>query len=245
MKLRLFCTNASPSSTPGSSPPRGSATLNSESCILNRAPPDYLVFGGRNDPQPMGDNNSESPGTARHSRMHHGSPRGILELCFHYSSICIKAVTIITIFAILSWMIQSTNLTPWSASSTPSVADEISLPGISGSLSPQADQLQTHPPEDYLQPDDHHPHCPAISQFSKSFKFSGLTDFSLQNLIIPVRFMRVYGSIHIFPAPASQEEDIKVNFTFDSSDLTLQDFLKVEASESSLVIEFPTSQTDS
>lgn len=197
----------------------------------------------------MGDTNLEATGKTKHSRRDYGSSQDQLKSRFGSFFACIKTVTMVGIFAILSWMVVHTRPVGWIALPLSNNAERVSIPGnsIFGAAPAQGGVVQSEstkniPPTDYLQADDRHPDCPVKSHFSKSYEFSELKDFTLRNLIVPVHRLRLYGSIHVLPAPASQVEGIKVNFTFDTSDLALQDLLEVEEADSSLVIRFPTTQ---
>jgi hypothetical protein len=89
--------------------------------------------------------------------------------------------------------------------------------------------------------DGFHPWCPPITEsFQRSFEFNDLKDFSLHNLIQPDsrHHTLTKGSIQILQGK-SQKADIVVDFSFNTSDATLLEYLEFTQEEESLVLNFP------
>jgi hypothetical protein len=84
-------------------------------------------------------------------------------------------------------------------------------------------------------------HCPLITErFSKSFQFSSLKNFSLRNLIQASTRHEIFKeSIIRILQVQDQTTDIKVDFSFDTSDPELLDYLDFSSDSSSLEIRFP------
>jgi hypothetical protein len=109
--------------------------------------------------------------------------------------------------------------------------------GIGSFISRAASDINTMPSDEWL------PCFPATTtSFQRSFKFSNLKDFSLHNLIREdsARLTIRGHSIRILQS-SDQKEDIVVDFSFNTSDLVLQEYFEFTQGEDSLVLKFPKS----